>query len=99
MNYSEYMKSLTFEKVPTELSVFLQAMWLEAKGKWEQAHSLVEHDSTQHGAWIHAYLHRVEGDKWNAGYWYRRAAKPFPSVSQKEEWAQIVTELLQYEQG
>ena len=99
MNYSDYIKSLDFEQIPSNLSVFLQAMWLEARGEWNQAHALVEHDSSGTGAWIHAYLHRVEGDKWNAGYWYRRASKPFPSLSLKEEWQHIVKELLQGENG
>ncbi len=97
MNISEFIESLESQTSPEGLSYELRALWYEAKGDWEQAHQLVQDDQKGNGAWVHAYLHRKEGDEWNAGYWYRKAGKPFPSVSLNEEWKEIVRELLQIE--
>lgn len=72
----------------------LHALWLEAQGDWEGAHDLIQDDAAGDGAWVHAYLHRVEGDLSNADYWYRRAARTRPEVSLPEEWDAMVTELL-----
>ena len=69
-------------------------MWHDAKGNWNDAHAIAQdiHDRT--GSWIHAYLHRKEGDLANAGYWYRRAGQPVADGSLDEEWERIVAELL-----
>ena len=72
----------------------LAALWWAAKGQWDQAHRLVQDESSTDAAWVHAYLHRVEGDLGNAGYWYRRAAKPVAAGSLDREWEQIVAMLL-----
>ena len=78
---------------PAGLSPALQALWYAGKGDWNKAH-----DITQPGGpeldWVHAYLHRVEGDLGNAGYWYRRAGKPVASVPLNEEWAALVRTFL-----
>jgi len=63
--------------MPAESS--LKALSLVAAGEWEAAHTLVQDDPSPEAAWVHAHLHRVEGDLANAGYWYRRAGKPQPS--------------------
>jgi hypothetical protein len=72
----------------------LAALWHTAKGDWEKAHTLVMDDESKAAAWVHAHLHRVEGDEGNAGYWYRRADKPHAKVSHDEEWKQIADALL-----
>ena len=76
------------------LSPPLAALWWAAKGNWDTAHKIVMNEETSEAAWVHAYLHRVEGDLGNAGYWYRRAAKPVASGPLETEWEQIATALL-----
>jgi len=72
----------------------LAALWWAAKGDWDAAHKLVQDESSADAAWVHAYLHRVEGDLGNAGYWYRRAGKPVATGSVETEWEQMVSALL-----
>ena len=72
----------------------LAAMWWAAKGDWDQAHTIAQDDSSLEAAWVHAYLHRAEGDLGNAGYWYRRAAKPVADGPLEAEWEQIASALL-----
>lgn len=80
---------------PEGLSSSLVALWHAKAGNWNKAHDLCQSLSDPAGSWIHAYLHREEGDLGNAGYWYSRAGRPLPesNVSLEEEWAQIVTNL------
>ena len=78
----------------SDLAPPLQALWWAAKGEWDQAHKIVQDEDTADAAWVHAYLHRVEGDLGNAGYWYRRAGKPAAEDSLEAEWARIVSALL-----
>lgn len=93
-NITDYKESLSQPAPPKTLSVYLQALWLEGKGDWDAAHTLIQdvHDKTAY--WIHAYLHRKEGDEWNAGYWYARAGKKKPSVELEAEWEDMVKTLL-----
>jgi hypothetical protein len=72
----------------------LAALWWAAKGDWDAAHRIVQDENTSDAAWVHAYLHRVEGDLGNAGYWYRRASKPVATGSVEGEWEQLVSALL-----
>jgi hypothetical protein len=72
----------------------LAALWWAAKGDWDAAHRIVQDESSREAAWVHAYLHRVEGDLGNAGYWYRRAAKPAAKDSLQTEWERIAAALL-----
>src|ERR1700761_482797 len=83
----------TAAPAPT-LDAPLAALWWAAKGKWDEAHKIVQDEETADAAWVHAYLHRVEGDLGNAGYWYRRAQKPVPETTLDVEWAAIVASLL-----
>jgi len=99
MNISEFIESLQSTQPPAHLSRPLRAMWAEGKGDWDTAHDLVQDDQKGDGAWVHAYLHRKEGDEWNAGYWYRRAGKSFPQVSLDEEWKHIAEGLLEKERS
>ena len=72
----------------------LAAMWWAAKGDWDRAHRIVQDESDASAAWVHAYLHRVEGDLGNAGYWYRQAKKPVATDSLETEWERMVLALL-----
>ena len=93
MTEEEFRASSATATPPANVSPALQALWYAAKGDWNKAH-----DITQPGGpeldWVHAYLHRVEGDLGNAGYWYRRAGKPVASVPLDEEWAALVRTFL-----
>jgi len=81
---------------PASLTKPLQALLADYRGDWDLAHELAQVANSSDGDWVHAYLHRKEGDIANAGYWYRRAhrAPVGSSVSLEEEWEQIATELL-----
>lgn len=94
MDIGDFEASLSAETPPAGLAPPLQALWHEAKGAWDRAHRLAQGEDDPIGAWVHAYLHRVEGDEGNAGYWYRRAGKPHSNAPLKEEWSEIVAALL-----
>jgi hypothetical protein len=95
MDLAEFRSSLTGLEPPSGLAISLQALWQDAKGSWEAAHGLVqEHEDDASCNWVHAYLHRKEGDLANAGYWYRRVNKPVNKNSLEEEWAEISAALL-----
>jgi hypothetical protein len=95
MNLAEFRESLATNTPPAGLPVSLQALWQEAKGDWNAAHELVQvRENEQACNWIHAYLHRKEGDISNATYWYRRAEKPVYKGSLAEEWTEISSALL-----
>jgi hypothetical protein len=94
MDLAAFRASLEAPSPPQNLNLALQALWCEAKGDWDGAHELAQADESGAGDWVHAYLHRKEGDAGNAGYWYRRARKPVAKGPLDEEWAEIVTALL-----
>jgi hypothetical protein len=79
---------------PAELTPGLRALWHEAKGDWEAAHRIAQEDDSRDAAWVHAYLHRKEGDLSNARYWYARAGRTAYAGSLEEEWRDIVRSLL-----
>jgi hypothetical protein len=79
---------------PRELTPALAALWWAKKGEWDKAHRLVMEAGGAEAAWVHAYLHRVEGDLGNAGYWYRQARKPAGSGDLDAEWSAMVETLL-----
>ena len=94
--YEEFLDSITTQANPKQnLSHCLMALWWVKKGDWEKAHNIAQDMGNANGDWIHAHLHRVEGDLGNAAYWYSRARKP---VKQKEnldeEWEELVKEFL-----
>ncbi|MEM9143891.1 MAG: hypothetical protein AAGA86_12960 [Bacteroidota bacterium] len=94
-NYAEFTKTLT-EQIPyAHWPEGLKALWYDAKGNWKASHDIAQEMHTALGSWIHAYLHRKEGDDWNAGYWYRLAGKPFPKQSLEEEHREITMSILQ----
>ncbi len=94
MNLASFRQSLDRDAPPEDLGRALAALWHEAKGDWDQAHRLAQAAGDAVGAWVHAYLHRVEGDPSNADYWYRRAGKPSSTASLKREWDEIAAALL-----
>jgi hypothetical protein len=81
-------------EAPKGLSSALLALYHDERGDWDAAHQAAQEGETLDGAWVHAYLHRKEGDMGNAGYWYRRAGRPIPTSSLEAEWAEIAGELL-----
>jgi hypothetical protein len=93
MDLSEFKNSLTVS-APPPVSAPLRGLWWAAKGDWDRAHNVVQDDKTADAAWVHAYLHRVEGDLWNAGYWYGRAGRSAATNSLDTEWDEIVAELI-----
>ena len=96
MTFEEFTASIESDRSPSEnLPPALAALWQAKKGDWDLAHAIVQDDDSKNGAWVHAYLHREEGDEGNAGYWYARAGKLRSTVSLEEEWEQIVRALLE----
>ena len=94
MNAIEFKASTAKAAPPGDLAPALQSLWWAAKGDWEKAHRIVMEQEGADAAWVHAYLHRVEGDLGNAGYWYRTAGKPVAKGALEAEWAAIAAALL-----
>lgn len=95
MSFAEFQQSVRAQTVPpADLPPALQALWHDARGDWGRAHECAQGETSRDGAWVHAYLHRKEGDEGNAGYWYARGGRKFPAISFEAEWAQIAGELL-----
>lgn len=95
MDYNAFIATVSDATPPVSVSAYIQALWYDAKGDWEASHDIVQDLHDDRAAWIHAYLHRKEGDNGNARYWYRQAGRSFPAVSLSEEWVLIVKELLE----
>ena len=87
MTLDEFRQQISAGEEPR--NVYLRALYHDARGDWKAAHDLVDHAGGEDAAWIHAYLHRVEGDQWNANYWYRRADKKASTMSLQEEWEEL----------
>ena len=94
MDLTALKESLSGNTPPPNLSVYLKALWYDAKDDWKKAHELIQDIPDKNASWIHAYLHRKEGDTWNADYWYSKAGKKRPSVTLAEEWEQITEAFL-----
>ena len=94
MTIAEFRAALAADAPPPDLRRALVALWHDAKGDWETAHRVAQDVEDETGAWVHAYLHRKEGDASNAAYWYRRAGRPIARVALDKEWEEIVTALL-----
>jgi len=94
MTVEDFCKSLTAAQPPAGLSLALVGLWWDAKGDWTRAHEAAQQDEGRDGSWVHAYLHRKEGDQGNAAYWYSRASKPICREPLDAEWLGIVTALL-----
>ena len=94
MDAKEFKASATSADPPDRPSPALMALWHLARGEWDAAHRFAQSDRSRDGAWVHAHLHRVEGDLANAGYWYRRANRPPSNASLDDEWEEIAAVLL-----
>ena len=95
MNLDDFRQSLSANKPPEGLTHALAGLWWDAKGDWARAHESAQQDEGPDGSWVHAYLHRKEGDESNAAYWYRRAGKPVCREPLDAEWISIVRALLE----
>jgi len=89
-HHTQVLNTLFLDHPPPEWNTWIQALWWDAKGDWDHAHELVDGPMDAISAHIHAYIHRKEGDEWNAGYWYRKAGKSPFKGSLSEEWEHLV---------
>jgi hypothetical protein len=94
MTFAEFMTTLSTEKAPADLSPALVALWWDARDDWDAAHKIVMDESGKDCAWVHAYLHRREGDLDNAGYWYKQAGQPIAKGPLSDEWSAITHAIL-----
>ena len=95
MTFDEFRASIADDEPPADLNGYQRALWEDARGNWAAAHELVQDETTTEAAWIHAYLHRKEGDLANAGYWYRRCEMPVCEDPLEVEWERIVRAILE----
>lgn len=95
MTLDDFRKTLTAASPPAAMASVLVALWHDARGDWDKAHEVAQDVRDPKGAWVHAYLHRKEGDDSNAAYWYQRAGKPIARTSLAAEWEAIVTAFLE----
>jgi hypothetical protein len=94
MDLTAFRRTLKRPDPPAELSPMLCALWHLGRNEWERAHALAQAHDDVDSSWVHAHLHRVEGDLSNAGYWYARAGRTVPSADLETEWESIVQTLL-----
>ena len=93
-NFVTFKQSLKQNHPPQGLPELLEALWWDAKGDWEKAHKIAQDVHNPDGAWVHAYLHRKEGDQVNASYWYSRAGRSKSFSPLEIEWEEIVQDFL-----
>ncbi|MDB6113540.1 MAG: hypothetical protein JWQ83_1420 [Lacunisphaera sp.] len=94
MSFPDFLSSTVAGTTP-DLGPALTALWHDARQNWDEAHALAQAAGGADGAWVHAYLHRKEGDEGNAAYWYRRAGQPVASGDLRAEWEWIARALLE----
>ena len=94
MDLTEFLDSVEGDSPPQNLPETLQALWYDWKDDWDKAHRIVQEIPTAEGSWVHAYLHRKEGDLGNARYWYSRAGHPEATGDLETEWRDIVSILI-----
>ena len=94
MDLPAFKATIAAAEPPAGLDLALQTLWWDAKGDWKKAHECAQEEKTPIGSSVHAYLHRVEGDLANAGYWYKRAGKPPATGTTAAEWDDLAMELL-----
>jgi hypothetical protein len=90
----EFRRTQSRSEPPTDLTAPLAALWWAARGDWDRSHRIVMDEPGRDAAWVHAYLHRLEGDRDNAAYWYRQAGQPIATGALEVEWDAIVRALL-----
>lgn len=94
MTIDEFMASLHADQPPKKMDSLLLALWYDAKGDWISSHNIAQDIHSKEGARIHAYLHRKEGDDWNADYWYRQAGLKSPQQTLEEEWQDLANRFI-----
>ncbi len=94
MDLAEFVSSLSAPAPPAGISVCLKSLWFDGKGDWKRAHDQVDQLTGKEAARVHAYLHRKEGDSWNADYWYQKAGANRPDSDLPEEWTYLVKQFL-----
>src|SRR5258706_445664 len=94
MQFETFHESIKAKKIPAGLSVYLTSLWYDGIEDWSKAHSMVDNLEDATACWVHAYLHRKEGDISNADYWYRKAGRKRSDISLETEWETIVKALL-----
>ncbi len=90
-NIEEFKQSLSLANPPAELNVYLTSLWYDGKGDWDTSHEVIQDVPDKTASWIHAYLHRKEGDIWNADYWYSKAGRSRPAASLDNEWESLIS--------
>jgi hypothetical protein len=96
---AQFKLSVTEAAPPAALEPPLQALWWAAKGDWHKAHGIVMGEESRDAAWVHAFLHRVEGDNDNARYWYGQARRSAAAGSLEDEWDEIAGALIENQSG
>lgn len=91
MTLQSFKDTLSAKFPPENFSPCLKALWHEANKNWDEAHRIIQEIDDHQAAWVHAYLHRAEGDLANAAYWYSRAGKSMPGSALTSEWEELVT--------
>ena len=94
MKFEDFNSTLKDRKPPENISQNLLALWYDGNGQWARAHQIVQDIENKDAAWIHAYLHRKEGDEGNAGFWYRKAGKTHCKMTLEKEWETLVIHFL-----
>jgi hypothetical protein len=94
MDFAAFRETLAQAAPPAGVSRALAGLWWDAKGDWDKAHECAQEVEDEAGNWVHAYLHRKEGDASNAGHWYRRAGQAHSQATLEAEWEAIVKALL-----
>ena len=95
MDYALFNHTLDMGAPPEDFSKELKALWWERKNYWDKAHDIVQNLPGKDAAWVHAYLHRKEGDEDNAAYWYNKAGQSIPGMDLNEEFREIIKALLE----
>ncbi len=95
MKFQSFQYTLDMGHPPDDFNNLLKALWWDAKGNWDQAHKIIKDHPGKEAAWIHAYLHRKEGDLSNASYWYEKAGKTMPDTDIIEEFESITADILE----
>jgi hypothetical protein len=99
MTVEQFRESLAASAPPAGLDLALTGLWWDAKGDWTRAHESAQQDEGQAGSWVHAYLHRKEGDSSNAAYWYSRCGRRPSQATLEEEWEEILAALTNQQTG
>lgn len=88
--FIEFQETLILDAPNLTWPEALKSLWYDVNGDWDASHNIAQDLHTEIGSWIHAYLHRKEGDDWNAGYWYKQANKIFPKTTFEEELKELI---------